>query len=315
MKCFYHADHDGEAAAFCVYAWTGLHGSGPVSYIPMDYNKSIRDYDIQDNEQVWIVDFSIPTADMDWLLGKTRDVTWIDHHKSAIEKYDQYPHKIRGVRRNGEAGCVLTYKYLHWYTSRGDGVEYLDRELSAVSKVPKIIELIGDRDIWAFRYGEETRNLCAALQCHDTSPTAGFWWRCLDVDLDPAVSEGNHSAWVKAREFWLILTNQGIAIRKSLEFKTIKMVERYGWETEFEGHKAFAMNAPMVGSEALGGDAQMDKYPLLIRYEHKGLHFTVSLYSRTVDCSEICSRHGGGGHKGAAGFTCTGLPFVPVTLN
>lgn len=37
--------------------------------------------------------------------------------------------------------------------------------------------------------------------------------------------------------------------------------------------------------------------------------FTVSLYSETVDVGAIAKAHGGGGHKGAAGFVCDTLPW------
>jgi nanoRNase/pAp phosphatase (c-di-AMP/oligoRNAs hydrolase) len=39
---------------------------------------------------------------------------------------------------------------------------------------------------------------------------------------------------------------------------------------------------------------------------------TVSLYSTKpeIDCGEIARTFGGGGHKGAAGFQCTELPFA-----
>jgi nanoRNase/pAp phosphatase (c-di-AMP/oligoRNAs hydrolase) len=46
-----------------------------------------------------------------------------------------------------------------------------------------------------------------------------------------------------------------------------------------------------------------------------GRLFTVSMYSekKTVDCADICKQHGGGGHKGAAGFTCPALPFTKTS--
>jgi nanoRNase/pAp phosphatase (c-di-AMP/oligoRNAs hydrolase) len=45
---------------------------------------------------------------------------------------------------------------------------------------------------------------------------------------------------------------------------------------------------------------------------YDGDQFAVSMYSEKpeVDCSVVCKKHGGGGHKGASGFTCKTLPFV-----
>ena len=31
-------------------------------------------------------------------------------------------------------------------------------------------------------------------------------------------------------------------------------------------------------------------------------------------CAAICKKHGGGGHKGAAGFVCAELPFKKATV-
>jgi len=53
------------------------------------------------------------------LLITTKNVTWIDHHKTAIEKYNDFEYDIRGVRYDGIAGCMLTYCYLHHMTQRG----------------------------------------------------------------------------------------------------------------------------------------------------------------------------------------------------
>jgi len=122
MKCYYHNDNDGKAAAFCVHAWVGIKDcSQPVEFVEMSYGKPFPFADITENEQVWIVDYSIAPEDMDILLDITADVTWIDHHKTAIEKYAEYTREIRGVRDVSEAACTLAWKYIHWYTQRGDG--------------------------------------------------------------------------------------------------------------------------------------------------------------------------------------------------
>ena len=55
---------------------------------------------------------------------------------------------------------------------------------------------------------------------------------------------------------------------------------------------------------------KLRRYPVCIAYIHDGEKFTVSLYSESVDVSVIAKAHGGGGHKGAAGFICAELPFT-----
>ena len=56
------------------------------------------------------------------LLQITEDVTWIDHHKTAIEKYDGFDYDIRGLRYDGIAACMLTYCYLNHMTYCGIGI-------------------------------------------------------------------------------------------------------------------------------------------------------------------------------------------------
>ena len=48
-----------------------------------------------------------------------------------------------------------------------------------------------------------------------------------------------------------------------------------------------------------------DKYDLLVAWVFDGYKFNYSLYSTNpdVNCAEIAERFGGGGHKGAAGFS------------
>lgn len=318
MKCLYHNDLDGRAAAFCVHAWVGIGDvSTPVTFVPVTYSNNVRDLGIAPGEQVWIVDFSIPPNDMEWLLTVTDDVTWIDHHKSAIEAYAGFPRKIKGMRRDGEAGCVLAWKYIHWYSGRGAVPAVVetadDSEVPRGTKdnypVPLPIACTGDRDVWKFERGDETRDFCAAAEAEDTGPDSRFWWDYLYARHGAA-----GAACPEDTLRWEELLAGGRAIRKFCERRADDLRARMAWATEFHGHKALACNAVMGGSELMGGDKLFAEWPLLIRYEHKAGEFTVSLYSQTVDCADVCKRHGGGGHKGAAGFRCAELPFVPTNV-
>lgn len=88
-----------------------------------------------------------------------------------------------------------------------------------------------------------------------------------------------------------------------------KICQEFGYEIEWEGHRAFATNFYQFGSKGFGD--RMSEFAFCAAYIHDGERFTVSLYSiKDVDVSVICKKHGGGGHKGAAGFVCENLPFV-----
>ncbi|RPH72964.1 hypothetical protein EHM76_05685 [bacterium] len=86
------------------------------------------------------------------------------------------------------------------------------------------------------------------------------------------------------------------------------LCKAFGYETEIDGVKAYACNQFMFGSKGFG--EHFNQYPLCLAYIHNGRQFIVSLYSETIDVSVIAENHGGGGHKGAAGFNCEQLPWI-----
>lgn len=120
MKCFYHVDNDGKCASY----WVGKLAHPDIyetEFIKINYGMEFPFEEIKKGEYVYIVDYSILPAEMDRLLLITQNVTWIDHHVSAIARYDGYDKNIRGIRYDGIAGCMLTYCYLKHMTSGGCG--------------------------------------------------------------------------------------------------------------------------------------------------------------------------------------------------
>ena len=111
MKCMYHADFDGKLAAFWVHQLAPKLDDYDEEYIMINYGMEFPFEKIKKDEQVFIVDYSIMPEEMEELLKITNNVTWIDHHISAIKRYDGFPHQIPGLRYDGIAGCMLTYCY------------------------------------------------------------------------------------------------------------------------------------------------------------------------------------------------------------
>lgn len=313
MICIHHNDLDGRAAGFCVHAWTGIK-NGLGRFVEIDYKDKFPFDEIIPGEQVWIVDFSIKPSEMLSLLKITKDVTWIDHHKTSLAAYENFPHKINGLRKDGEAGCVLTWKYIHWFSDRVDPLPDdmwydRERELSVVMPVPRMLTLVGDRDVWTWKYGDETRFFFSGSQLHNTSPSSDFWWKCMEHEIEPLPlpNTGNATARKRGEEFWKKLLSDGETIEKYKKQTDEEINKSLGYEAEFSGHRCWAINRGRVSSDRLGD--RIKQYDILLSYVHDGNKFTVSLYSTTVDVSVIAKNHGGGGHKGAAGFVCEALPF------
>ena len=270
MKCLYHNDLDGQAAAFVVRKAEG----GDAVCISMAYGKPFPLERVEPGERVVIVDFSIDPLEMLALLAVTENVVWIDHHKTAIDKYANFPRELNGIRRDGTAGCVLAWEYCF-----------------PADPLPRAIMLVGDRDVWAWQFGQETANFCAGLMMLDTSPESVVW---------PTLLKDTHQ--------FQRVTDSGATINGYRAQFYAEMVKSIGFEADLDGHRCFCLNAARVDSKSFG-DA-IKEYNFVSSFYFDGKQYTISLYSEKIDVSEIAKAHGGGGHKGASGFQCATLPYT-----
>lgn len=297
MKCFYHNDADGRCAGFWVHLSVGINDQyQDPSFIEMSYTKPFPMETIRKDEQIYIVDYSISTDEMRQLLKITENVTWIDHHKTAIDKYQDFEHEIRGVRYDGIAGCMLAYCYIHHMTQRGEG-DIKQFDISMIKDAPMFTKLIADWDVWKFDYGDDTRHFITAFNAYNFEPSSKLWSRFLCFPDDDAFACSD-------------FIRDGI-IMTTFRDGWAKDYMKLGFETDFEGVKCFAVNLGRCNSEYFKS-LPPGKYDVLIPFAFDGSQYTVSLYSTTIDVSEIAKKYGGGGHKGAAGFQCTELPFKKI---
>lgn len=274
MKCFYHNDMDGFCAGAIVYK--AFDGEG--DYRMINYNKPFPFDEIEPSETIIIVDFSLETeGDFKRLLQITQDIIWIDHHKTAIEKHKNLEGKINGIRLDGISGCELTWQYFF-----------------PNSLTPKVVRLLGDYDIWAFKYGDDTKRLQAGIRLFNTKPNAPEWIKWLDPNYDPLEE-------IKVGE---------IALRYKDNYYA-SLIESWAFYTTFEGYKVIACNAGSVSSQLF--DSVEGDYDIMMPFVFDGKKWSISLYTkRDIDVSEIAKKYGGGGHKQAAGFQCDILPFVRI---
>jgi oligoribonuclease NrnB/cAMP/cGMP phosphodiesterase (DHH superfamily) len=84
-----------------------------------------------------------------------------------------------------------------------------------------------------------------------------------------------------------------------------RSVARFGQKVMFEGHPTLAINQRADGD--LGDHIRKKGYDIAYCYietvQNGKLMTFVTLFSDKVDVSEIAKKYGGGGHKGAAGFS------------
>jgi uncharacterized protein len=244
----------------------------------MDYNMELDLSSIQHGHHVVIVDFSLKPDIMRQLRKITNGIVWIDHHVTAKE----YPYQdllgLRNFEDKAYSGCELTWMYY-----------YPD------STMPKAIELIGDYDKWALKLPDSTA-FHEGMKLYQNDCDGPIWTQLIKEDNQQDLDQVEK-----------IILDGKIAMLYRDNYCD-DLCKAFGYETSIAGHEAYACNQFKFGSGGFGH--KFHQYPICIAYIHDGKKFSVSLYSETVDVSEIAKTYGGGGHKGAAGFTCMTLPFV-----
>jgi oligoribonuclease NrnB/cAMP/cGMP phosphodiesterase (DHH superfamily) len=293
MICIYHNDLDGKCAAAIVKKWNedrrlkaelgATEGGKPIAFateivfIEMDYYRQL-DWEkvVKPDEPVIIVDFSLKPDEMNKLLATTKNVIWIDHHATAREYPYQHLDGLRDFQDKHMAGCELAWHYFFPFEA-----------------MPKTVQLIGDYDKWALKLAPHCFWFYEGMKLEENDPLSSLWGQL----FDPAYQQKRAT----------IMEYGEVAI-KYRDSYCEGLCKAFGYETEIDGVKAYACNQFMFGSKGFG--ERFNQYPLCLAYIHNGEKFTVSLYSETVDVSVIAKNHGGGGHKGAAGFTCEQLPWT-----
>lgn len=281
MKIIHHNDLDGRCAAAIVKK-SLVNQEGDVrSYIELDYKDEVPIDQVQPGEVVVIVDFSLKPPVMEALLKVTDKILWIDHHKTAFEYEKVYSKTILGVRSREAAACKLAWR---WF--------FKDKPL------PEAVELLSDYDNWDLKHGEKTHLFHLGMQTLPNGPHADIWTEMLRIAYVGTPDEASGIQDIMER---------GKVVLNFREEFCETYAQSYGYETAFEGYKCFVLPLYHFGSQAFGD--RIDQYPLCISHVFDGNVWTVGLYSKKIDVSVIAKKHGGGGHKGAAGFPCKTLPF------
>jgi len=275
--CIYHNDADGRASAAIV-----RRALGPETNLyEMKYGDSLPLEELFHAKHLIIVDFSLPLEDIQ-SLADYHKITWIDHHKSALDDLEEIAKDWPGIRSIDEAACVLTWQYFF-----------------PQLPIPKAIKLIGDRDIWRWEE-KETGAFNEGLHQINTNPYNDGLWNSLLDDNPKIIAE---------------LIEQGAILRDARLRAIHSATAHHGYPVIFEGHLTLAIN--MRGSGDLGEHIRNRGYKIgycyIDNFERGEINTYVTLYSDSVDVSVIAKRFGGGGHAGAAGFQFKreGYPFPP----
>jgi len=276
--CLFHGDLDGHTSAAIIDKRFHID-----KFVVANYDMNFPFDRICKNEEVYIVDFSLKSKEvLDRLLSVTKNVVWIDHHITAIQKFKGYEN-IEGIRADTyPAACLLCWQYCY----------------PSITP-PAFVSLASDYDTWTYRFGDDTRNLVtAAHSMENTHPLNRDFWR-LVLNNDKKTIED--------------LKFNGEKIRSVQERDRANFVKNNAFKIDFEGLKTIACNKRDNGSLLFESLEDIDSYDIMMSFQYCGKSklWEFSIYSTkpNVNCSEIAKKYGGGGHPGAAGFSQTKLPF------
>jgi oligoribonuclease NrnB/cAMP/cGMP phosphodiesterase (DHH superfamily) len=268
MKIFFHKqDLDGRCSGAIVKR---LYSEGEL--MPINYGDNFPWDEIEPEELVFMVDFSLPYEEMS-RLNTVSNLVWIDHHITAMEEHKDL--NLIGKTRTDVAACHLVWEYLF-----------------PGNDVPLGVRLLSEYDIWNHK---DLRVLPFhyAMGLEYTWPDGNIWKNIWE----------SNSHWISQ----MVVT--GKLLLKYERKNNRAYIQAFGFETEFEGYKAVAVNTGGKNSllfESIEGD-----HDLMITFVFRNGEWKISLYANNehVHCGTLAQLYGGGGHKGAAGFKIKDLPF------
>jgi len=289
MKCFYHGiDLDGKMSGAIVKSF-----EPDCEMFPINYGDIFPWGSINQDEEVYIVDFSLQPFDKMEKLAEKCQLTWIDHHEVALEDANKTGIHDKLAGSNLEVGigaCQLVYEYFTDF------------------KVPLPIQMLARYDVWDHNWidkGKELRpgdvlSFQYGIQANLPTDSAkqinyliGFISQFSRKSLETEIHEGE-------------------AILKYIKANNAEYAKSHAFKTSINETPAIAINKGLASSLLFDSVSDPD-FPISIAYcQMPNGRWTVSLYSTTIHVGNIAKSFGGGGHEQAAGFQCDSLPFKPI---
>lgn len=284
MKCFYHNDMDGRCSGSIVAYFEDNYNK--EDYYEVDYLMDLMPIveTFEKGERVYMVDYSLKEGTvLEYMLANSMEVVWIDHHSSSTKFLENNPKydTVKGIRQEGYCGAYLTYQYL-----------FPDES------IPYFIKLVDDYDCWKNQMQPYTDYFKLGIE--NCEWDGDDLWKSMLSGDNLAIGQPDPVDYV-------IEMGQGLKsyiVKEMLDYR-----DRYSYESVIGGYKALVVNRRT--NSWIFGDLY-DKYPVVCVWAFNGEVYSYSIYSsdKTVDCSAIAESYGGGGHKGASGFSSKELLFT-----
>ena len=250
-----------------------------IELIGWDYGNEIPNLSKYDT--IIMVDISFPKDEMQRFTKNGIDkLIWIDHHISAIKemKINGIPEPA-GMRNIHFAACELTWKYFY-----------------PNENMPELVRLLGRYDCFGHKGTDEERKVLE------------FQYGARQLIYNIATAHINLQTATLGQEY-----DENICSNILKDGETIyaylcteaKQTYAKSFETQFGGYNFLCVNQDRFNPINFGIDYHKDGYDGFACFWYAHGKWSYSLYNDNglVDCSVIAKTFGGGGHKGAAGFT------------
>ena len=286
---YHNADLDGHCSGYIA----GLAHPGS-QFIGINYGDEIP-WKYLEDAHVIMTDFSFqPWEMMKELADVAAKVTWIDHHKSAIDLWEKDRSEAMSnwavVLSTRHAACELAWNY--FFNSM---------------MLPRSVWLLGRYDIWDLEADADVLPFQWGMRMLDTDPAYPSIW--------PALFSRSGSL-----PEYTVMDDTVANGRLILKYQTDqnRMIMKNAFEITFEDHKFLAVNAGGINSLAFKSVYDADKHDAVMSfYLRPGGKWTFSMYSpdQSLDVSKIAIQRGGGGHPYACGFQTDNLKSVIEKTN
>jgi oligoribonuclease NrnB/cAMP/cGMP phosphodiesterase (DHH superfamily) len=211
-----------------------------------------------------MVDFSYPLETMQAIADQCESLTVLDHHKTAEAALATFAHPRASVTFDMErSGAGLAWD--HYFAGKPR---------------PWIVDYVEDRDLWRHKLpdGPAVNAFLGTLR-YDFE----HWYQASRRPIDEVAKLGE-VVEDKIRHY-------------------VTEVAKNSRRFTFEGYDVPLVNAPQVDISELVGFLSAGETFAMGWWQRSDGKFSYSLRSRgDFDVSALAKKHGGGGHKNAAGF-------------
>jgi|SRR5882762_457578 len=288
--CIYHGGcDDGFGAAWAIWKrWPDCR------FVPGIYGEAIDGEEARD-KNVLFVDFSFKREPMRVLAAVAKSVIVIDHHKTAEAELAPWDvHLGNGQSATPEFLVNHLYDPAHaydppivaWFDMTQSGAVMAWKFARPEKTVPLFLELIQDRDLWKFEFGEATKQFSAALLTYEQ-----------EFNLWDKLAE---------RESTSHLISDGAVILRAHNANIRKFMADCYMDT-IDGHSVPVVNVPYHYASDMA-HALLSRFPgapftaCWFRRRDGMIQYSLRSENHRLDVSEIAKKFGGGGHRNAAGY-------------